>query len=121
MNPPILFISRDLIFTTKVTGTATALNVSVATKGTLGDALASAGPETRLAIVDLASLLEATAEELRAFREQLPESARLMAFGSHVDVDRLREARAAGCDPVLARSEFSSRLSQIILDAAAAN
>jgi len=32
--------------------------------------------------------------------------ARIVAFGSHVERDLLAEARAAGCDEVLARSEF---------------
>ena len=33
-------------------------------------------------------------------------TARIVAYGSHVDHDVLREARAAGCDRVLARSAF---------------
>ncbi|MGH9247815.1 MAG: hypothetical protein ACRD29_26580 [Acidimicrobiales bacterium] len=32
--------------------------------------------------------------------------ARVIGFGSHVDTERLRAARAAGCDTVLARSAF---------------
>ena len=31
---------------------------------------------------------------------------RLVAYGSHVDAEALRAARAAGCDPVLPRSKF---------------
>lgn len=33
-------------------------------------------------------------------------TARILGYGSHVDTDQLREARAAGCDRVLARSAF---------------
>ena len=33
-------------------------------------------------------------------------TARILGYGSHVDHDLLREARAAGCDRVLARSAF---------------
>ena len=33
-------------------------------------------------------------------------TARIIGYGSHVDHDLLREARAAGCDRVLARSAF---------------
>ena len=33
-----------------------------------------------------------------------------VAYGSHVDKDRLDAARAAGCDEVLPRSRFSSEL-----------
>ena len=35
---------------------------------------------------------------------------RVVGFGSHVDDDLLDEARAAGCDQVLTRSVFFSRL-----------
>jgi hypothetical protein len=37
-----------------------------------------------------------------------------VGFGSHVDRDLLEAARAAGCDQVLARSAFFSRLEQIL-------
>lgn len=40
--------------------------------------------------------------------------ARVIAFGSHVDVDVLDAARAAGCDQVLARSVFFGRLGQVL-------
>lgn len=35
---------------------------------------------------------------------------RTIGFGSHVDTDTLDAARAAGCDQVMARSVFFSRL-----------
>jgi hypothetical protein len=37
-----------------------------------------------------------------------------VGFGSHVDRELLEAARAAGCDQVLARSAFFSRLQQIL-------
>jgi hypothetical protein len=47
--------------------------------------------------------------------EVLPSvSARVIGFGSHVDRDLLAAARAAGCDQVLARSAFFSRLPQLL-------
>ena len=35
---------------------------------------------------------------------------KVIAYGSHVDADRLRAARTAGCDLVLPRSAFVDRL-----------
>ena len=35
---------------------------------------------------------------------------RVVAYGSHVDVETLRKAREAGCDPVLPRSKFVEEL-----------
>ena len=37
---------------------------------------------------------------------------RVIAFGSHVDVARLKAARAAGCDEVLPRSAFFEGLEE---------
>lgn len=37
-----------------------------------------------------------------------------IGFGAHVDADGLQEARAAGFDRVLARSEFFRRLPEIL-------
>jgi hypothetical protein len=39
---------------------------------------------------------------------------RRIGFGSHVDRERLEAARQAGCDLVLARSEFFRRLRDVI-------
>ena len=39
---------------------------------------------------------------------------RVVGFGSHVDREVLDAARAAGCDQVLARSAFFSRLGEIL-------
>ena len=52
--------------------------------------------------LDLPSLLG----ELRT----VPGVRRVLAYGSHVDAESLRTARAAGCDPVLLRSQFVERL-----------
>jgi hypothetical protein len=39
---------------------------------------------------------------------------RVIAFGSHVDTDLLDAARAAGCDEVMARSEFFRRAPELL-------
>jgi DNA-binding NarL/FixJ family response regulator len=53
-------------------------------------------------------------EELRRIRTLFESPVRLIAFGSHVDVERLREARSAGFDEVLPRSEFTRRLVSLL-------
>jgi hypothetical protein len=42
------------------------------------------------------------------------QGARTIGFGSHVDRERLERARAAGCDEVMARSEFFRRAHEIL-------
>jgi hypothetical protein len=47
--------------------------------------------------------------------EVLPEiTSPTVGFGSHVDRDLLEAARAAGCNQVLARSAFFSRLHELL-------
>src|SRR4051812_35607673 len=112
-EPNALLISRDLFFTTKVTGTATELGFRVAVQGDIDD-LASklVGSSYRCLIVDLALSGVRVADVTGA----LPAENRpaVIAFGSHVMTARLNEAREAGCDEVLPRSVFSATLPQIL-------
>ena len=36
----------------------------------------------------------------------------MIAFGSHVDAERLKAARRAGCDVVMPRSQFSDEVEE---------
>ena len=112
-----MLFRSDLIFQSKILGTARALGLEFAAASTVAAAESLVHPGLRLAIVDLANPAATTGDDLGRLRAALPATARLLAFGSHVDVDRLRLARSSGCDPVLARSEFSARLSEILREA----
>lgn len=117
-GPAGLLLSRDLIFTSKVTGTAQALGHKVIVAGNV--ALASAMLEQWTPVIVFADLgagdLVAPAN-LARFREQMGEGVTFLAFGSHVDVEALAAARDAGCDPVLPRSKFTQILPELIRDA----
>ena len=113
-GPDALLLSRDLIFTSKVTGTAREMGRRVMVGGT--DALARSTLEQwrpKAVFVDLAAGDLARSEALMAYRTLAPD-ARFIAFGSHVDVDALDRARDAGCDPVLPRSKFTAELPDLI-------
>ena len=43
---------------------------------------------------------------------------RIVGFGSHVHVERLQDAKAAGCDQAMARSGFVAALPALMADAA---
>lgn len=108
-----LLLTRDLMFTSKVTGTAAALGLRIQTVGAI-DALQSQAEVTRprAVFIDLAC-----AEfEPRAVLDRLNFLPRpvVIAFGSHVDTERLELARAAGCDDVLPRSKFSATLPDLL-------
>lgn len=113
-GPAGVLLSRDLIFTSKVTGTARALGVSVMTAG--NSALASSMLEQwkpRVVFVDLAAGEMVKPEALMAYRQVAPESV-FVAFGSHVDREALEGAKSAGCDRVMPRSKFSGELPELM-------
>ena len=114
MNAEILLISPDLMFTSKVTGTATAVGRRAAVAPNLDSALGRIDDETQIVIVDLGMRPPLTTDQLSALRARLDPEAQLIAYGSHVDVDLLESAAAAGCDPVLPRSEFVRRLPELL-------
>ncbi len=111
--PAALLVSRDLFFTSKVTGTAQALGTRV---DVVADAesgvLKLAGGEYRCVFIDLADEeLDVAAFLARIKRDPRPP---VIAFGSHVATARLQAARDAGCDEVMPRSWFSSSLPELL-------
>ena len=114
-GPAGLLLSRDLIFTSKVTGTARELGRRVMVAGTV--ALASSMIEQwrpRLVLVDLTAGDLAAVPALVAFRKLAGPGTTFLAFGPHVESDALAAAAAAGCDPVLPRSKFAATLPDLI-------
>src|SRR5260370_39404901 len=114
-EPSGLLLSRDLICTSKVTGTARALGHRVLVAG--NNALAAAMIEQwqpKVVFVDLAAGELVNTPALVAYQKAAPTGTPFVAFGSHVDTDALAAARAAGCDPVLPRSKFSAELPELI-------
>jgi CheY-like chemotaxis protein len=108
-----LLISRDLFFSSKVTGTAAELGFRVAVEGNVAEAASKAAHSTfRCILLDLAMPGLKVADVVGA----LPQANRptVIAFGSHVDTARLDEARQAGCDEVMPRSKFSATLPEIL-------
>ena len=113
--PPGILLSRDLIFTSKVTGTARMLGRRVLVAGDV--ALAStmiAQWQPRVVFVDLAAGDLVSSAALLAFQKLAAPATPFVAFGSHVDTAALAAARALGCDPVLPRSRFSAELPELI-------
>ena len=109
-----LLLSRDLIFTSKITGTARELGSQVTVAGNLALAEAlirDAAP--RVVFVDLAAG-EWTTREVLERLIRLAGAAPFVAFGSHVDTERLESARLAGCAQVLPRSKFTAQLPELV-------
>src|SRR5208337_5252999 len=96
----------DLIFTSRITGTASALGLTMKAATSVQNLQALAKQVSpRCVILDLATPGLVIEDLLGALRENCP-GARVVGYGSHVDTATLRRARDAGCDPVLPRSKF---------------
>lgn len=95
----------DLMFSSRITGTARALNLEMRACRRPADLqnLTAAQP-LACAIVDLDQPDLDIASLVGAVKQAGP--ATVVGFGSHVATETLRAARAAGCDLVLPRSQF---------------
>jgi CheY-like chemotaxis protein len=108
-----LLLCRDLMFTSKVTGTAAALGLRIETVGSVEGMQSRAGQTRPGAIFLDLNCPDFQPQDVINALAGLPRP-QIIAFGSHVDVDRLESARVAGCDLVLPRSKFSSTLPDLL-------
>ena len=114
-DPTGLLLSRDLIFTSKVTGTARELGRRVLVAGSPALALTMIGQwRPKVVFVDLAAGDLVAAPALLAYQKAAGPGTPFVAFGSHVDTAALDAARDAGCDPVMPRSKFSAELPALV-------
>jgi CheY-like chemotaxis protein len=110
MAPVGLLLCDDLMFTSRITGTAQALGLTlnpVKSQEQL-EALATQQAPSCV-VIDLANPGLIIQDLVQKLRPQ-GQGAYLVAFGSHVDVATLNAARQAGCDLVLPRSKFIEEL-----------
>jgi hypothetical protein len=114
-GPAGLLLSRDLFFTSKVTGTASALGHRVIVAGNVALASAMMARWSPVVVfVDLAGGDLVAPASIATYRAIAPPATPFVAFGSHVDRQALDDAAAAGCDPVLPRSRFTNELPALI-------
>jgi DNA-binding NtrC family response regulator len=108
-----LLVTGDLIFSTKITGTARALGIEMHVVGSGAAALErlrQLGPCCVWLDLGAASLTPVVLQEI----VQLAAGRSVVAFGSHVDTERLDAARVAGCTEVMPRSRLSQELPKLL-------
>lgn len=114
MTPAAILLSDDLMFTSRVTGTARDLGLVVALARSPAAVLdVAARQPPSCVIVDLANG-GLDLRSLMAGLAALPHRPRVVAYGSHVDTVSLKAARDAGCDVVLPRSKFVEELPEAL-------
>ena len=114
-GPSGLLLSRDLIFTSKVKGTAAELGYPMMVTGAELQARSMiAAYRPRIVFVDLAAGELVDRAALIAYQQIAGPDTWFVAFGAHVDVEVLAAARAAGCHDVLPRSRFTAELPELM-------
>jgi len=114
----VLFLSSDLMFSSRVVGAAQTLGVSVqlvADPAALGEKITG---DCRLVLVDLALDGLNLPAAVRAIRSGAPQ-ARVVAYGAHVDEAALADASEAGCESVLTRGQFHKQYVDLLRTVAA--
>jgi CheY-like chemotaxis protein len=110
-----LLLCDDLIFTSRITGTARDLGLTVKAAASVDRLRDLAKSQTPICIIiDLGNPGLVIEDLIGWLRENCPALPRVVAYGSHVDTATLRRAREAGCDPVLPRSKFVEELPQAL-------
>ena len=113
----VLFLSSDLMFSSRVMGAAKAQGVAilqVADQSALADKIAA---DCQLALIDLSLDRLNLAAAVRAIKAGAP-SAEVVAYGPHVDEAALADAQEAGCDQVLTRGQFNKQYAELLANVA---
>jgi len=110
-----LLLSDDLIFSSKVTGTARAVGADVAVARTWSRFLTLLGERTPDGLLLDLNHAELNLPELTATLALRDAPPRTLGFGSHVDTLSLKAARAAGIERVMPRSRFVVQLEADLL------
>lgn len=115
-SPPnmVLFLTADLVFSSRASGAGQTLNVpveSLASPAAVVERSSAGGVKLVLIDLGLPGLeLEPLVTELKA----LPTAPAIVAYAPHVHEAKLQAAVGAGCDQVLTRGQFNTRLAELL-------
>lgn len=109
----VLILCSDIMFSSQITRAARQCEYTFCTVLSTRQALAQLDDSIRqVLLVDL-NQPSLNWEQLQTIHQEHPTLVSI-AFGPHVDVEKLEAARAAGCTEVMPRSRFSAQLPQIL-------
>ena len=110
-GPVGIVLSRDLMFTAKVRGTAAELGYRMRVAGDVSIARMQIQKwQPRVVFIDLTAGDLVAPAALRAYQQIAGPATWFVAAGPHVQADTLAAARAAGCQAVMPRSQFAAEL-----------
>jgi CheY-like chemotaxis protein len=113
--PPVVVLVDDLMFVSRIREAAKGLSVPVRTVRNTADAMTACRDGSRVVIVDLDTPRLPVLETVATIAaDPALAGVRLVGFYSHVETERAREARAAGCATVVPRSVFVRQLDELL-------
>ncbi len=111
----VLFLTKDLMFSSRVSACAQTLEIDLAVVTDHGRLLANAAQkQAQLVLLDLSTPGFDPREIVPQLRQLTCPPKAIIAYGPHVHKAKLSAAQAAGCDEVLARGEFNNRMAKIL-------
>lgn len=118
--PHVITVVDDLMFQSRIREAARGAGVDVRSARTPMDVVEAARDGGRLVLVDADSSRLPWREAVAAVREDPSlDAVTVIAFLSHVHVERVEAARAAGASRVLGRGAFVQELPRLLAAAAA--
>ena len=111
----VIAVVDDLLFGSKIRAAARTAGATISfAHGRDAVAVAVRDKSLELVLVDLEGQSGDAIEMIRLIRAEAGAGARIVGFGSHVNVERLEAAKQAGCDQALARSAFVNILPRLL-------
>lgn len=102
----VVMLSGDLIFSSRVKAAAERAGLQFRVAGSLPDDDTNS---IRFVVLDLSTRSKLTDQIVRRCSERCP-GAKLIAYGPHVQVDKLNKARQAGISTVMTNGQFDREL-----------
>ena len=109
----VLFLTHDLLFSSRVSGAARQAGVTVAVVGSLEQLREKLDASTVAILVDLENRATDPTTIVTLSQGSTP-SPKTIAYGPHVKTELLDGARAAGFDVVLSRGEFDKQIRTLL-------
>jgi CheY-like chemotaxis protein len=112
----IIFLTNDLVFSSRVAGAAARAGLSVQTAASREALLelTKSADGNPLVLLDLNAPGVDPAQLVPALRAAVSPPRAIIAYGPHVREDHLAAATTAGCDDVLTRGQFNVRMDELL-------
>jgi DNA-binding NarL/FixJ family response regulator len=115
MAGKIVALVDDLFFLAKIQQTAKVVGATLVKVDPRGGSWAIAEAQPQAIILDLGSRSLPVVDLIRSLKaDPGTQSMRIVGFASHVEAQLIADAKAAGCDAVMARSAFTQQLPNLL-------